>query len=370
MLFEQNGNLPVRNFRDGLFPNVRNVSGVGIKETVRIGMEGCYACSIRCKKVVKVDEPYIVDPAYGGPEHETLGALGSDCGVDDTRILCKASERCNAYGIDTISTGSSIAFAIECYERGLLTKEDTGGLELKFDDAELVLKLVGMIARCEGFGQFIAQGTARMAKKIGHGSEQFAMNVKGLESAMHDARVMLGFRLGYMLNPHGADHCSSMGGGTNPVGINNYNQFGIQTPIKEDFGPKRMSLFKLNHCISIVNDSMVLCLMPYTNFSQKLDLLRAVTGWDTSWVELIQIGERILTLMRLFNNREGFTDADDELPERFYQHKTNGVLATKDIPDKTTMLKARQSYYFFMGWDAQGVPRPEKIAELEIEMLY
>ena len=370
MLFEQNGNLPVRNFRDGLFPNVRNVSGVGIKETVRIGMEGCYACSIRCKKVVKVDEPYIVDSAYGGPEHETLGALGSDCGVDDTRILCKASERCNAYGIDTISTGSSIAFAIECYERGLLTKEDTGGLELKFDDAELVLKLVGMIARCEGFGQFIAQGTARMAKKIGHGSEQFAMNVKGLESAMHDARVMLGFRLGYMLNPHGADHCSSMGGGTNPVGINNYNQFGIQTPIKEDFGPKRMSLFKLNHCISIVNDSMVLCLMPYTNFSQKLELLRAVTGWDTSWVELIQIGERILTLMRLFNNREGFTDADDELPERFYQHKTNGVLATKDIPDKTTMLKARQSYYFFMGWDAQGVPRPEKIAELEIEMLY
>jgi aldehyde:ferredoxin oxidoreductase len=368
IMFEQNGNLPVRNFRDGRFPNVRNVCGVGIKETVRIGMEGCFACPIRCKKIVKVDEPYVVDPAYGGPEHETMGALGSDCGVDDTKIICKASERCNAYGIDTISTGSSIAFAIECYERGLLTKEDTGGLELKFNDAELMLKAVEMIARREGFGNFMAEGTAWMAKRIGHGSEQFAMNVKGLESAMHDARVMMGFRLGYMLNPHGADHCSGMGGGTNPGGIGNYSQFGIQTPAKEDFGPKRMSIFKLNHCINTVGDSMVLCLMPNINFTQKLDLFKAVTGWDTSWVELIQIGERILTLMRLFNMREGFTDADDELPERFYQHKTDGVLATKDIPDKATMLKARQLYYFFMGWDSHGVLRPEKIAELEIEM--
>jgi aldehyde:ferredoxin oxidoreductase len=368
MMFEKNGNLPVRNFRDGLFPNVRNVCGVGVKETVRIGMEGCFACAVRCKKVVKVDEPYVVDPAYGGPEHETMGALGSDCGVDNTKIICKASERCNAYGIDTISTGSSLAFAIECYEQGLLTKEDTGGMELKFNDGELMLKVVEMIARREGFGNFMAEGTAWMAKKIGHGSEQYAMNVKGLESAMHDARVMMGFRLGYMLNPHGADHCSGMGGGTNPGGIGNYSQFGIQAPIKEDFGPRRMSLFKLNHCINMVGDSLVLCLMPNYDFTQKVNLLKAVTGWDTGWVELIQIGERILTLMRLFNIREGFTDADDELPERFYQHKTDGELATKDIPDKAAMLKARQYYYFFMGWDNHGVPRPEKIAELEIEM--
>jgi aldehyde:ferredoxin oxidoreductase len=318
--------------------------------------------------VVKVDEPYVVDPAYGGPEHETMGALGSDCGVDDTKALCKASERCNAYGIDTISTGSSIAFAIECYERGLLTKKDTGGLELRFNDADFMLQAVEMIARREGFGSFMAEGTAWMAKKIGHGSEQYAMNVKGLESAMHDARVMMGFRLGYMVNPHGADHCSGMGGGTSPVGIGNYSQFGILTPAQEDFGPKRLSIFKLNHCINTVGDSLVLCLMPNINFTQKLELLKAVTGWDTGWVDLIKVGERILTLMRLFNNREGFTEADDEMPERFYQHKTDGALATKDIPDKATMLKARQLYYFFMGWDSHGVPRPEKIAELEIEM--
>ncbi|MDD5702024.1 MAG: aldehyde ferredoxin oxidoreductase family protein [Dehalococcoidales bacterium] len=368
ILFEKNGNLPVRNFRDGIFPGVRNVCGVGVKETVRIGMEGCFACSVRCKKVVKVDEPYVVDPAYGGPEHETMGALGSDCGIDNTRAICKASERCNAYGIDTISTGSSLAFAIECCERGLLTREDTGGLELRFDDAELMLKAVEMIARREGFGNIMAEGTARMAKKIGRGSEQFAMNVKGLEAAMHDARVMMNFRLGYMLNPHGADHCSGMGGYTNPVTIKNYSQFGIQKPLNDDFGVRRMSAFKMQHCCNMANDCMVLCLMPNINFTQKLELFKAVTGWDTSWVELIQVGERVLTLMRLFNLREGFTDADDELPERFYQRKASGALSlpTANIPDKETMLKARQYYYFFMGWDNHGIPRQEKIEELEI----
>ncbi len=366
LMQEAEGDLPVRNQSDGLFPGVKNITGVAIKETVRIKMEGCFGCNIRCKKVVKFDEPYSCDPDYGGPEYETLGALGSDCGIDDLKAICKGSERCNALSLDTISTGSSIAFAMECCERGLLTDEDTGGIKLNFGNAEAMLQVIELIARREGIGNFIAEGSARMAKKLGQGSEEYAMNVKGLEAAMHDARAMLGLKIGYMLNSHGADHCSSFGGGTSLMGLTDLNKFGILELANNDISARRMSLFKLTHCLAMVNDYLVICLMPFINNDQKLELMKAVTGWNTGWVELLQVAERILTLMRLFNLREEFTAADDELPLRYYQPKTDGVLATKEIVDQATMGKARQWYYYYMGWDDKGVPTPEKLAELEI----
>jgi len=136
------GNLPTRNFRDGLFPNPEAISAQTIRDTVRVRMESCYACPVRCKKVVKVEEPWSVDPIYGGPEYETLAALGSNCGVDDLKAICKANELCQRYTLDTISTGATIAFAMECYENGLITKEDTGGIELTFGNAEAMVKLV------------------------------------------------------------------------------------------------------------------------------------------------------------------------------------------------------------------------------------
>jgi aldehyde:ferredoxin oxidoreductase len=366
MMHERDGDLPVRNQRDGLFPGVKSITGVAIKETVRVKMEGCFACNVRCKKVVKFEEPYRCDPDYGGPEYETLGALGSDCGVDDLKAVCKAGERCNALSLDTISAGSSIAFAMECYERGLITDKDTGGLELKFGNAASMLQAVELIARRDGIGDFIAEGTARMAKKLGHGSEGYAMNVKGLEAAMHDARAMLQLKIGYMLNPHGADHCSSFGGGTSLMGLSDLNKFGILEPVNNDISAKRMSLFQLTHCLSMLNDCLVICLMPNINNDHKLELIKAVTGWNVGWIELIKICRRVLTTMRLFNLREGFTAADDELPLRYYQPKTDGVLATKAIVDQATMGKARNWYYYYMGWDADGVPTPETLAALDM----
>jgi aldehyde:ferredoxin oxidoreductase len=367
IMHEQDGDLPVHNQRDGLFPTVKQITGVAIKETIRVRMDGCFACNVRCKKIVKFEEPYPCDEEYGGPEYETLAALGSNCGIDDLKAICKGNERCNALGLDTISTGSALAFAMECYEKGLLSKSETGGVEFAFGKADLMLDSLEMIACREGFGDFLAEGSARMAKKIGRGSEQFAINVKGLDAAMHDGRAMLKFRLGYMLHPAGADHCASIAPGNAPLGIEQMNQFGIFKPVPEDFGPKRMSLFKLQQCLGVLNDSMTLCLMPSIDAQQKLDLMKAVTGWNTGWVELLLIAEGTINLMRLFNLREGFTSADDELPERYYERKTDGILSTKDAPSKKTMAKARQFYYFYMGWDENGVPRPEKLAELDIE---
>jgi len=369
LMHEVDGDLPVRNQRDGLFPGVKNITGMAmIKDNIRLKMDGCYACYIRCKPVVKFEEPYPCDEDYGGPEYETLGALGSNCGVDDLKAICKGNERCNACAIDTISTGASIAFAMECFEKGYITREDTGGIELRFGNTEAMLQSIELIARREGIGEFMAEGTARMAEKIGKDTRDYAMNVKGLEAAMHDARAVMKFRLGYMINPHGADHCSSFGGGTSPVGLEDLNQFGILEPLDdEDFGPKRMSLYRLTHCLTMFDDCMVICVMPNIDYTQKVDLIKAVTGWNTGWVELIKIAERALTIMRLFNLREGFTAADDELPQRYYDQKTDGVLATKAIPDKATMEKARKLYYYYMGWDSNGVPTMEKLAELGIE---
>jgi aldehyde:ferredoxin oxidoreductase len=364
------GNLPVRNFRDGLFPDVEKIHAGVIKDTIRVKMEGCYACPVRCKKVVKFEEPYKCDPEYGGPEYETLAALGSNCGVNDLKAICKGNERCNAYSLDTISTGSTIAFAMECYERGLLTKKDTGGIELKFGNAESMLQAIELIARRQDFGNLLAEGTKRMSEAIGKGSTAFAMHSKGLEPGMHDPRAkqLPGLGIGYTLNPHGADHCFSMGGGTSPFGLDQLHQLGILAPVPDDLGPSRMYMYKITHCLGAVRDCLSTCMFASPGYDGAVDLTKAVTGWDTGLMEQLRVGERVLTLMRLFNIREGFTKADDILPERYYGSKTDGPLAEKDKGvNKEKMDKAREYYYYYQGWDKNGIPTMEKLAELGIE---
>ena len=192
-VFEEMGNLPVRNWRDGLFPGAKKIHAGVIKETIRVGMDACFSCPVRCKKRVKFDEPYPVDPSYGGPEYETLSSLGSNCGIDNLKAIVKGNELCNAYSLDTISTGGTIAFAMECFEKGLLSVKDTDGIELRFGHEDAMLKCIELIAKREGFGNLLAEGTARLARKIGRGSEKFSMQVKGVEPGQHEPRVMAGF---------------------------------------------------------------------------------------------------------------------------------------------------------------------------------
>lgn len=366
-MMEQAGNLPVRNFREGLFPEVNRIHAGVMKETLDFDMEGCYACPIRCKKMIKFAEPYKCDEAYGGPEYETIASLGSNCGVSDVKAICKANERCNAYSLDTISTGSTIAFAMECFENGLLTKEDTGGIELKFGNADAMLKVIDLIATRQGIGAPLAEGTARMAKKIGRGSEAFAMHAKGLEPGMHDPRAgfLSGLGIGYAVSPTGADHGFSIGGGTSPMGMEQFHPFGILAPLPDDLSQKRLSLYAMTHALTLVKDCMVMCIWPPCNYENQVELLKVVTGWDTGIMEMLKVGQRVLTLMRMFNLREGLTVNDDVLPERFYQPKTNGVLSNKFV-DRAAMAQAMKYYYYFMGWDEDGVPRPERLAELGI----
>jgi len=369
LALESVGNLPVRNFRDGLFPEVEKIHGGVMKDTISIGMEGCFACPVRCKKILRFEEPYHVDAAYGGPEYESIAALGSNCGVGNMKAIVKGNERCGAYSLDTISTGETIAFAMECFEKGLLNIRDTGGIELRFGNDEAMLKAIELIARRQGIGDLLAEGTAKIARIIGKGSEDFAMQVKGLEAGMHEPRVSPSLGLSYMVNPHGADHtCGFLElFFLSEALIKEFHPLGIlESPPFDDIGPRKVGLFRLHQCKQIITDSLVLCQFLGYTYQLAVDLLSAVTGWDTGVPELLRVAERILTVARLFNIREGFTADDDILPERFFQPKTDGVLADKPL-DRAKFEKAKSYYYTLMGWDAKGVPLPEKIEELYIE---
>jgi aldehyde:ferredoxin oxidoreductase len=368
MAMEREGNLPVRNFRDGIFPEVKQIHGGVIKDILMGSMEGCYACPVRCKKVVQFDEPYRVDAAYGGPEYETIAALGSNCGIGNIKAIVKGNERCGAYSLDTISTGVTIAFAMECFEKGLLTTKDTGGIDLKFGNDNAMLEVIDLISRRQGIGDLLADGTARLSRKLGRRTEEFAMHVKGLEAAMHEPRLRHAMGLQFMVGNNGADHTGS---GefflNNELGINELHPLGIfETVPPEKLTPRLIAIFQLGQFKLTLMDSMVVCMItPYT-FQILADVACAVTGWDTGIPEQLKVAQRIMTLARLFNIREGIIGADDMLPLRYYQPKTDGFLSDKPL-DRTELEQAKNYYYTLMGWDDTGVPLPEKVEELYIE---
>jgi len=372
-LFEEIGNLPTRNFCDGAFPEVNQISAQTLKETMGIGMHGCFACPVRCKKVIEVKEPYQVDSAYGGPEYETLAALGSNCGIDDLKAIAKGSELCNAYSIDTISTGCTISFAMECFENGLLTTKDTDGIELNFGNAEAMLQVIELIGRRQGIGNLLAEGSARAAEKIGKGAQGFSMHVKKQEIPMHEPRLSKSLALGYMVNPHGADHCCNLidiffaGFGKEPdVIVKDAVPLGMAPAPFADIGPSKVALFRIAQLKRIILDSLVLCMfLPYS-YRQLAEVTSAVTGWNTTTMEQLRVAERTLTICRLFNVRHGLTADDDKLPSRFFEPTRYGALVDTAL-DHENMEKAKRYYYSLMGWDSKGIPTPEKLEELGIE---
>jgi aldehyde:ferredoxin oxidoreductase len=368
------GNLPVRNFRDGEFEGVTNLSADVFMPAIGVGMEGCYACAVRCKKMVKAEGPIPLDPDYGGPEYESIGALGSTCGVNDIVAVAKATELCNAYSLDSISTGVTIAFAMECFERGLITIEDTGGIDLRFGNGEAVIRMVDMIAHREGIGDLLAEGSLRAARRIGGGSEAWAVQAKGQEYPMHEPRLKRGMAIGYAISPTGADHCHSLHdtGMVHPddQGFSQNSGLrgmGVLEPIPlESLGPEkvRASLYQSIRQVSL--NCMCLCLFVPWSPEEETRLVRAATGWDVTSYELYRVGERAWTLARGFNAREGFRPADDHLSARSHEPTTSGALSETAI-DADRLRDAMQMAYGMLGWDREtAIPTPEKLHELDV----
>ncbi len=366
------GGLPTRNFQLGSFEGADKISGQTLKDTILVKRRACFACPVQCKREVKVDEPYTVDPRYGGPEYETLAALGSDCGITDLKAIAKGNELANAYGLDTISCGATIAFAMECFENGLLTSKDTGGIDLRFGNASAMLQLVEQIALRQSFGNVLAEGVARAAKKIGPAAEEFAMHIKGQELPMHEPRLKQGMGVGYSISPTGADHCHNIHDTVYTdmtPSLKMLEGIGILEPMPaDDLSPAKVRLLKYySEFIHLLNCS-VCCYfvmsLSLVGFDRLTQLVRSVTGWDTTFFELLKVGERAVNLARVFNIREGFTAQDDNMPQRFFTPHGSGPL--KVALDPEAFQKAKETYYDMSGWP-NGVPSPGKLGELGIE---
>jgi len=376
MLSEQ-GILPTFNFREGSFEGAGAISGETMSKTILVRRGTCYGCFVRCKREVQVTEPYSVDPAYGGPEYETIAAFGSMCGIDDLKAISWANQLCNAYGLDTISTGGLIAFAMECYENGILKKGDTGGIDLRFGNVEAMIKMVEMIAKRDGLGDILADGMSSAAKKLGKVADRFAMHVKGMPLPFHEPRGKTGVGLGYAVSPTGPDHMEIPHDPfwATDAGIFLLRPLGILEPVDIfDLGPKKVRLFiYLQQYWDLLN-SLGICMFtakpmgPHT-INEIVDYVKAVTGWETSLFDLLKVGERHANMARIFNLREGFTSKDDTLPDRLFNPMEGGTLKGKKI-DKEQFSKAIETYYQMMGWDPEtGVPKKEKLAELDLDWL-
>jgi len=379
--FYEAGCLPSYNWTTGNFKEGESLTAETYNKNILKGTKGCFACPIRCKRVVEVNEKDLkVDPSYGGPEYETIASLGSLCGISDLKYIAKANELCNKYTMDTISTGMVIAFAMQCYEGGLLTKEDTEGIELTFGNKEAMLKMIGKIAYREGLGDLLSQGSYLAAQKIGKGAETFIHQVKGQEIPMHDPRLKTGVGLQYALSDYGADHMKAAHDpffkDKDSEGIKEMKGLGILEPISPtDIGEKKVALFKLLDIYWTVFDILGVCDFGYVprsvgTMEELLKIIRSSSGWETTWFELMSLGERSINMARIFNHREGFSSKDDTLPEVFYYPFKGGPLDGKLAINKKDFQKALRLRYQLMGWDPDtGIPTPAKLIELGLHWL-
>ncbi|MEK7387332.1 MAG: aldehyde ferredoxin oxidoreductase family protein [candidate division NC10 bacterium] len=375
MALEAGGILPTRNFRDGSFEHARAISGQEMAKTILVNRGTCYACAVACKREVEIKEEGVT-PKYGGPEYETLAATGSLCGVGDLHALARINQLYAQYVLDSISTGAVIAFAMECYENGIVTKEMTGGLDLTWGNAEAVEQMVHLIGRREGIGRLLGEGVKRAAKKLGRGAERYALHVKGQELPMHDPRGKKGLSLAYALSPTGADHMEAphdpLYAGFHPQG-HPMGPLGLIEPLDPlVLDAKKVRAFFETQKLWSAYNSVGMCDFvgaPLNGLEMEplVSYLNAVTGWNMSLYELLKVGERNNTLARVFNCREGFTPEDDVLPQRLHEGIGNGPLKGQKI-DPDEFFAARRVYYEMAGWDpATGTPTPTKLAELGIE---
>jgi aldehyde:ferredoxin oxidoreductase len=379
--FSDEGFLPTRNWTTGYFPEgAKNITGITMYETILKGRDTCYACSVRCKRVVEI--PGKVDPLYGGPEYETCASLGSYCGVTNLEDVALANQLCNMYGLDTISCGGTISFAMECYEHNLLNIEDTGGLKLNFGNSEAMLKLIELIALRKGFGNILAEGSKRVADKMGGEALKFSISVKGQELPAHMPQYKPSVGIIYAVNPFGADHQSSEHDPflMSPPDSQERRWLGKLGIWKGYDNPFEMDDEKIRYafetqCYFSILDTLCLCQFVWGPSWELLGpddmvgLCKYGIGWDTSLVELMKVGERRINMMRYFNAREGFTKEDDYLPERIFEPLPDGK--SKGIGlDREKFLKGKELYYQFAGWDTKtGNPTEATLRKLSLSWL-
>ena len=389
------GGLPTRNYQSGWFDYDRSAAIGGerlFKEFLRgadegnqlkLGRETCYSCAVRCKRVVDTEWQGIkVDPRSGGQEYETASVFGSYCEIDDIQAIAYANQLCNEFGVDTIAAGATMAFAINCFEDGLITSADTGGIELGWGKAEAMIAMLEKTLNREGFGDVLAEGSARAGASIGNGAEDLVVAVKGAELPAHMPQVKPSLAVIYAVNPFGADHQSSEHDPNYTPELiaespEKYGKraadLGLTNPQPEDAlnAAKVEYALKTQYAYSAL-DTADVCQFVFGPAWQLLGMeelagvIAGVTGEPTTVDDLLTIGARRLNLLRAFNAREGITRDRDTLPKRLFEPLQGGPSDGKFI-DRAEFEAALEMYYEQAGWDpVTGNPPRSTLESLDL----
>jgi aldehyde:ferredoxin oxidoreductase len=346
------GALPTRNFQAGQFEQADEINGAAFTEMSWVKKYACFGCPIACSKITKPVDGKVLE----GPEYETIFAVGSNCAIGSQEGIIRLSQVCDEYGMDTISAGGIIGFAMELFEKGFIKASDLEGIEPRWGDCAAALALMEKMGKMEGCGEWLSEGVAAIARRY-PGSEGFAMHVKGLEMPAYHPNGAKGMALGYAVSERGACHLrgaplTEVLGGTDPLTTQG-----------------KAHLFRDHQAESALWNSAVLCCFPGFGMSLKelWQLVNATTGFDyRSAKEFELVGERISTLSRLFNSREGFNRDQDTLPARNLSQPLPGGPAKGQVVELDPML---DEYYTLVGWDAHGIPTPEQLEKLGLEEL-
>jgi aldehyde:ferredoxin oxidoreductase len=367
--YDRLGNLPFNNWRTPQNTAIaEKTTFEAMKDTIWVRRSGCKFCPIYCGRLVENKQgPFALDGVQEGPEYETLAAFGSLCMNDNIEAIAKANELCNRLGLDTISTGGVIAFAMECAEKGILSENDLDGVDLAFGKPEGMVEMVKRIAYGEGeLAKVLGEGAREASKVIGRGSEEYVLHVKGLEFPMHDPRFSWGHAISYSTSNRGACHLSSL---SHPFELSvALPELGYEEPCpgRDQFGKAQWTIH-LQHVMNIL-DSLCICKFTMLNNALTISHIREwyhqITGRDLSLEGFMKMGERAFTLKRMINNQRGISRKDDMLPPRMRTLKKQGDRFDFDVPPLLPMLS---EYYDLRGWTEEGRPAPETIRRLGLD---
>ncbi|MEM3906444.1 MAG: aldehyde ferredoxin oxidoreductase family protein [Nitrososphaerota archaeon] len=375
------GAFPTKNFQTCYFETAHKISGETLASNYLIKRRACFACPIGCSRHTEVKFGKYKTPPFEGPEYETVDLLGAQLLIDNLEAIIRANYLCNDYGMDTISTGAVIAFAVEAYERGMISKELTDGIELRWGDPDLLLNLIDAIAfRKNKLGNILAEGVKRASEKIGNGAEEIAIHVKGLEAPAHDPRgTSRSFAIQYAVGNRGACHTHPNWSGLWDFGKNpDLIKYGLPWPPLNRFDEnevekraKAVRLFFLHGiCAEILGFCRFIVEGDETNavtFARLAAITSALTGFDITDLELIKVAERVFTLERCFNVREGIRRKDDKLPKRFHEPITTGPTKGEYVKNLDKLLDA---FYMEVGWNIEnGIPTKQKLEELGLDFV-
>ena len=352
------GDMPIRYYQQGEWEGASNLSGVLMVEQYQNKNTACYRCPIACGRETRALR-YGVEKV-DGPEYETLAALGSLTMVDDLEAVIYAGHLCNLHGLDTISTGVTIALASEMFERGILTPADTGGLEIRYGDVQALHRLIEMMARREGFGNVLAEGSVALAERFG--VPELAVTVNRLEVPMHDPRAFVGMAVAYALSPRGACHLQGDMYGVD-TGQGPPIELGIVPGDRFEATEEKGRIAARQQAWRSLYNALILCHFQNTGVERLLAALNGVTGWGLEADGLMTLGKRIVTLKRLLNLRRGITRADDRLPDLLLKPLDSGG-TEGTVPEVETLLAGAYAEY---GWDPEtGAPTRETLEELDL----